>query len=153
MPNKIVLGNLYNLEISAKPSAFVAFIALWLGLGLLGYFALGLTMIESIFGGFVCAILHFLSELLHQLGHAGAAWRTGYPMRGIRYWAHALMNEPTPLAAFAQLEAPVLYMVGGRSPASSLGVFSLLEKVLPNVRVAQFENLGHMGPVTMTRAA
>jgi pimeloyl-ACP methyl ester carboxylesterase len=69
-------------------------------------------------------------------------------MRGIRYWAHALMNEPTPLAAFAQLEAPVLYMVGGRSPASSLGVFSLLEKVLPNVRIAQFRNLGHMGPVT-----
>ena len=69
-------------------------------------------------------------------------------MRGIRYWAHALMSEPTPLAAFAQLEAPVLYMVGARSPASSLGVFSVLEKVLPSVRAARFEHLGHMGPVT-----
>lgn len=69
-------------------------------------------------------------------------------MRPVRHWAHALMTEPTPLGAFARLDLPVLYMVGGRSPASSLGVFSLLEKVLPNVRVARFENLGHMGPVT-----
>lgn len=69
-------------------------------------------------------------------------------MRGIRYWAHALMSEPTPLAAFAQLELPVLYMVGGRSPASSRGVFELLAPVLPQAQVAQLEQLGHMGPVT-----
>lgn len=69
-------------------------------------------------------------------------------MRGIRYWAHALMSEPTPLAAFAQLELPVLYMVGEHSPASSRGVFDLLGKTLPNVRVKQFDGLGHMGPVT-----
>jgi pimeloyl-ACP methyl ester carboxylesterase len=69
-------------------------------------------------------------------------------MRGIRYWEHALMNEPTPLAAFAQLQAPVLYMVGGRSPASSRGVFALLSKALAHVKVVGFEHLGHMGPVT-----
>jgi pimeloyl-ACP methyl ester carboxylesterase len=69
-------------------------------------------------------------------------------MRGIACWAHALFNEPTPLSAFARLEAPVLYMVGGRSPASSRGVFDLLEKTLPNVSVKQFDDLGHMGPVT-----
>jgi pimeloyl-ACP methyl ester carboxylesterase len=69
-------------------------------------------------------------------------------MRGIAYWAHALFNEPTPLSAFARLDLPVLYMVGGRSPASSLGVFDLLEKTLPNVSVKQFADLGHMGPVT-----
>jgi pimeloyl-ACP methyl ester carboxylesterase len=69
-------------------------------------------------------------------------------MRGIRYWAHALMNEPTPLSAFAQLELPVLCMVGGRSPASSRGVFDVLTSSLPGVRVMQFEALGHMGPVT-----
>jgi pimeloyl-ACP methyl ester carboxylesterase len=43
---------------------------------------------------------------------------------------------------------PVLYMVGARSPASSRGVFGLLREVLPRVKVAQFEQLGHMGPVT-----
>lgn len=69
-------------------------------------------------------------------------------MRGIRYWAHALMNEPTPLAAFAQLERPILYMVGRRSPASSRGVFELLKTTLPDVRVKHFDGMGHMGPVT-----
>jgi pimeloyl-ACP methyl ester carboxylesterase len=69
-------------------------------------------------------------------------------MRGIGYWAHALFNEPAPLSAFAALDVPVLYLVGGRSPASSRGVFDLLEKTLPNLRVKQFDGLGHMGPVT-----
>ncbi|HEX6320287.1 MAG TPA: alpha/beta hydrolase [Burkholderiales bacterium] len=69
-------------------------------------------------------------------------------MRGIAYWAHALMNEPTPLSAFARLEVPVLYLVGGRSPASSRGVFALLKETLPRVRIVQFDDLGHMGPVT-----
>lgn len=68
-------------------------------------------------------------------------------MRGIRYWAHALFNEPTPLSSFAGLDTPVLYMVGGRSPASSRGVFDVLKRVL-RARVVEFHQLGHMGPVT-----
>jgi pimeloyl-ACP methyl ester carboxylesterase len=69
-------------------------------------------------------------------------------MRGIRYWAHALFNEPTPLAAWQSLDVPVLYMVGAGSPASSRGVFDLLKGVLPRVKVVAFDGLGHMGPVT-----
>lgn len=69
-------------------------------------------------------------------------------MRGIRYWANALMREPTPLSAFAALQMPVLYMVGARSPASSRGVYGLLAPVLPKVKVIEFPELGHMGPVT-----
>lgn len=69
-------------------------------------------------------------------------------MRGIGYWAHALFTEPTPLAAFAALEVPVLYMVGARSPASSRGVYAELRQVLPRLEVVEFERLGHMGPVT-----
>ena len=48
----------------------------------------------------------------------------------------------------AQLATPVLYMAGGRSPASSRGVFDLLKTTLPEVRVREFDDLGHMGPVT-----
>jgi len=69
-------------------------------------------------------------------------------MRGIAYWAHALMSEQTPLSDFARLEVPVLYLVGARSPASSRGVFALLKETLPRVRVVHFDDLGHMGPVT-----
>lgn len=69
-------------------------------------------------------------------------------MVSVRGWAHALMHDPTPLAAFAALDVPVLYMTGGRSPASSLGVARLLEATLPRVERVQFEELGHMGPIT-----
>lgn len=85
MPNKITLGNVYNLELIAKPSAFVAFVAVWLGLTVLGIYVLRLTLFESLLTGLVCACLHWLSEMLHQLGHAGAARRTGYPMRGVLF--------------------------------------------------------------------
>ena len=66
----------------------------------------------------------------------------------VRGWAQALMTEPTPLADLARLTMPVLLMVGGVSPASSLGVADLLAGALPRVQRKSFEGLGHMGPVT-----
>jgi pimeloyl-ACP methyl ester carboxylesterase len=66
----------------------------------------------------------------------------------MRRWGHALFTEPTPLSAFRALDIPVLYMVGGRSTTSACGVARLLTKVLPRVEVVEFEELGHMGPVT-----
>jgi pimeloyl-ACP methyl ester carboxylesterase len=69
-------------------------------------------------------------------------------VRHVRGWAHALLTEPTPLAALAQLSMPVLLMVGDESPASSRGVARSLAAVLPQVRVQTFPGLGHMGPVT-----
>ena len=44
----------------------------------------------------------------------------------VRRWSHALFTEPTPLAAFAALDVPVLYMVGKRSPESAHAVARLL---------------------------
>ncbi len=66
----------------------------------------------------------------------------------VRRWAHALLREPTPLAAFASLDLPVLYLTGGRSTASARGVAKLLAPMLPRVQVVEFAELGHMGPVT-----
>lgn len=63
-------------------------------------------------------------------------------------WKNALFGEPTPLRSFSELDLPVLYMVGAESPPSSLGVAQRLTSVLPQVEVAEFEGLGHMGPVT-----
>ena len=66
----------------------------------------------------------------------------------VRGWANALFGEPTPLRAFAELNVPVLYMIGKNSPASSRGVARVLTRALPRVEVVEFEGLGHMGPVT-----
>jgi len=69
-------------------------------------------------------------------------------VRNVRRWAYALFNEPTPLAAFRSLKVPVLYMVGKRSSASAHAVTRLLAGALPRVELVEFEELGHMGPVT-----
>jgi pimeloyl-ACP methyl ester carboxylesterase len=66
----------------------------------------------------------------------------------VRRWAHALMTEPTPLAAFRALDVPVLLMTGGRSTTAAQGVARRLAAVLPQVTVRTFDQLGHMAPVT-----
>jgi len=66
----------------------------------------------------------------------------------LRNWANALLHEPTPLATFESLRIPVLYMVGKKSPASSRGVARVLGSVLPQVKLVEFDSLGHMAPVT-----
>jgi pimeloyl-ACP methyl ester carboxylesterase len=69
-------------------------------------------------------------------------------MRNIAGWEHALFTEPTPLAAFAQLRIPILYLVGARSRASARGVARLLTRTLPQATVGELEGVGHMAPVT-----
>ena len=69
-------------------------------------------------------------------------------MVNVRRWRHALTTESTPLAAFAALTMPVLYMMGGRSPDSAHAVARRLVPVLPQVTELRFNDLGHMAPVT-----
>jgi pimeloyl-ACP methyl ester carboxylesterase len=66
----------------------------------------------------------------------------------IRQWTAALLDEPTPLAAFSNVRIPVLLMTGSESPASSRGVARLLASVLPQLEVIDFKGVGHMGPIT-----
>jgi hypothetical protein len=47
---------------------------------------------SALLGGVVVVILHWLSELVHQLGHAWAARRTGYPMIGIRFGTYGVLG-------------------------------------------------------------
>lgn len=66
----------------------------------------------------------------------------------VRRWSHALFTEPTPIDAFAALDIPILYMLGGASPASAHAVARVLLPVLRGARVVEFAGLGHMAPVT-----
>ena len=66
----------------------------------------------------------------------------------VRRWAHALLSEPAPLAAMRTLDMPVLFMLGKRSTVSAHGVARLLLGALPRVERLEFDELGHMGPVT-----
>jgi hypothetical protein len=40
---------------------------------------------EALLAGVLSAVVMFVSDWLHQMGHAFAAWRTGYPMTGMHY--------------------------------------------------------------------
>lgn len=66
----------------------------------------------------------------------------------VRRWIHSLITESTPLAAFAALNMPVLYMMGERSPESAHAVARRLMPVLPRVIEMRFNDLGHMAPIT-----
>lgn len=66
----------------------------------------------------------------------------------VRRWSHALFTEPTPADAFAALDIPILYMLGGSSPESAHAVARVLLPVLRGTRVVEFPGLGHMAPVT-----
>lgn len=67
-------------------------------------------------------------------------------------WTNAMFNDPALLEDFSDLEVPVLYMIGKDSPAASRCVASLLTKTLPMVSVVEFEGMGHMGPISHSKA-
>lgn len=81
----IQLGKLFNLQISFIPFLFAGVAFIWLGLTLLGYFSFNIPLGESILLGFLGMFLHYISELIHCLGHAVTARSTGHPMNGIRF--------------------------------------------------------------------
>jgi hypothetical protein len=87
MTQKLIeLGTLFGLRLTAKPSVLGGTALVW---------ALGMAVTALVFGvgwggalivGLGVAIVHWLSEFTHQLGHAWAARRVGQPMIGIRFW-------------------------------------------------------------------
>jgi Zn-dependent protease len=93
------LGRVAGLRLRVVPSAIVCFFLLWALLGGVGVLVFEVPLVEAIAGGLVAAVLHYGSEIVHNLGHAWAARRTGYPMTGIRLFGFLGMslypeNEP-----------------------------------------------------------
>jgi hypothetical protein len=86
MKGEIQLGKLAGLNLSARWSAVIALAGLWVVLSVVGVTLLGLTAGQAILGGLVGVGLHWASLLVHHLGHAWVARRTGYPMVGVRFW-------------------------------------------------------------------
>jgi hypothetical protein len=85
----IQLGKLFGLQISISPLAFIGTALIWIGFAAAMFYGIKLPLGQSIFFGLLAALLHWTSELIHTLGHAYAAKRTGYPMNGIVFGAYA----------------------------------------------------------------
>ncbi len=73
----ISVGRPYNLDTVITPFGIVSHLILWVALALIGGSALGLTTVEAVLGGLAGTVIFFVSELIHQLGHAWAARRAG----------------------------------------------------------------------------
>jgi hypothetical protein len=79
------LGTIMGLTITATSAAIIGAVALWVILSAIGYLLLRLPLGNAVIGGLAAMLLHEIADLWHQLGHAWAARRTGYPMTGIRF--------------------------------------------------------------------
>ncbi|MBL8077614.1 MAG: hypothetical protein JNM55_06615 [Anaerolineales bacterium] len=79
----IQLGKLFGLQISVSPLAAIGTSIIWVGFATFSLYGIDLPLGQSILFGFLAALLHWTSELIHTLGHAYAAKRTGYSMDGI----------------------------------------------------------------------
>lgn len=60
----------------------------------------------------------------------------------------ALIEEPTPLAAYSDLRMPVLVMRGEHAPRPTRKIAEMLASVMPKARLAVIDGAGHMGPST-----
>lgn len=86
MRREFALFKIGGLQLSAVLSAFIGWLALWLGLGVVSAVVLQWPAGPAILGSALAVLLHVASETAHQIGHALAAKRTGWPMIGVRYW-------------------------------------------------------------------
>ena len=82
----IDIGRVAGLRLTADLSAIIGSLLLWILLSGIGIFGLGLSPATAIVGGLIAVSLHWVSDIVHQLGHARAAHATGHPMIGIRLW-------------------------------------------------------------------
>lgn len=86
LAKEIRLGMVFGLRLSARLSAGLSFVILWALAAAAALVWLDVGPAAALNGGLATAMLHWFSELSHQLGHAWAARRSGYPMSGIRFW-------------------------------------------------------------------
>jgi len=77
---------LFGLRVSISPAGALSFAALVVVTAWLAGWWLHLPLAAAVLAGVLSVLIFFVSELLHQLGHAWAASRTGYPMTGIHFF-------------------------------------------------------------------
>jgi hypothetical protein len=86
MRSSLTAFRLFGLRVSIAPAGAVSFAALLVVTAWLAGWWLHLSLGAAVLAGVLSALIFFISELLHQLGHAWAASRTGYPMTGIHFF-------------------------------------------------------------------
>jgi putative peptide zinc metalloprotease protein len=86
MTKEIKIGKLGVLTLIFLPSAIIGSVILWVVLNTLAAGLFHLTVPKALLGALAAVLIHWVSVIVHQIGHAIAAHRMGYPMTGIRLW-------------------------------------------------------------------
>jgi hypothetical protein len=127
----IQLGKLFNLQLSFIPLLFAGIAFIWIALSLVGYFIFNIPLGESILLGFLGMFLHYVSELIHCLGHAVAAKSTGYPMNGIRFGLLGIFAQTMYPKDEPELPSAIHIRRALGGPIANLIVSILLFVILP----------------------
>jgi Zn-dependent protease len=88
-----VLGDVGGLRMRVIPQALVGSLGLLAVLFIIGSMVLGLGTIPAAIGALLGVCIHWFSELWHNLGHAWAARRTGWPMTGVRFGVFGVLAQ------------------------------------------------------------
>lgn len=86
MKKRWQLGTIWGVAIWFKASSLLLSGLLWLLFSVAVRLLFDLSWGTAVEVGFTAVILHWLSDLLHHLGHAWVARRVGYPMQRIISW-------------------------------------------------------------------
>ena len=122
------LGRVAGLDLTATPLAIAGSILLWVLLSGIAIAVLHMSVGEAIVGGLIAVVLHWVSDIVHHLGHAWAARRTGYPMSGIRLGALGLLGTSVYPPHEPALPAAIHIRRAWGGPVGSL-LFSLVAAV------------------------
>ncbi len=87
MNKSIFLATVFNVRITFTPLCVVSYLILIPPITWLGMTLRNLNLIEGLIASFFIIALMFVTETIHQLGHAWAAKSVGYPMIGIRHFS------------------------------------------------------------------
>ncbi len=83
---RISLGRLFGVRTTFSRLALISYLVLWLLAAVLSYWLLKLPVSWALLAALLSALLFFVSEWLHQMGHASAARAVGYPMVGMHFF-------------------------------------------------------------------
>jgi Zn-dependent protease len=83
---RISLGRLFGVQTTFSRLALISYLALGLLAAWLSYWLLKLPVSWALLAGLLSTLLFFVSEWLHQIGHASAARAVGYPMVGMHFF-------------------------------------------------------------------
>ena len=77
---------IYGLRLSAGASVLLGSVALWALWSMIAVWWFAAPWTSALLVGLLAVALHWLSDLVHQLGHAWVARRVGYPAVALHFW-------------------------------------------------------------------